>query len=337
MWQTIDSTRVGRADHQPGRAVLRRRRRRRHRVQDEPVQHRRRRPVPARRAARGRRRGGRVAAGAAARAVRLPRRRSSSAAAYAAIAGDPQGVARRQRGDLDDHAQLHRHRHQRLPAVRAAAQRVERQPRPDHARCRRRPTCRTSTRSSRCSASTSPTASFLRGFLPFAIVIGIGYWLLLNRSRFGFNLRVSGANAAAARTAGVNPKRMVLTTIILSGADRRADRPRPAADRGVHVRRPVPEDARLHRASRSPCSAATTRSASPPPRSCGRRSSGRRSALSTIGIPQEIGVILQGSFLLAAVIAYEVVKRWSDAAEAQSRRRANTGRPDGRGRRCVTT
>jgi simple sugar transport system permease protein len=40
--------------------------------------------------------------------------------------------------------------------------------------------------------------------------------------------------------------------------------------------------------------------------------------LSTIGIPQEIGVILQGSFLLAAVIAYEVVKRWTDAAEARA-------------------
>ena len=29
-------------------------------------------------------------------------------------------------------------------------------------------------------------------------------------------------------------------------------------------------------------------------------------------------MILQGSFLLAAVIAYEVVKRWTDAAEARA-------------------
>ena len=74
MWKTIDSTAVGRADHQPRRAVLRRRRRRRHRVQDEPVQHRRRRPVPARRPARRRRRRRGLAAGAAARRVRVPRR-----------------------------------------------------------------------------------------------------------------------------------------------------------------------------------------------------------------------------------------------------------------------
>ncbi len=38
--------------------------------------------------------------------------------------------------------------------------------------------------------------------------------------------------------------------------------------------------------------------------------------LSFIGIPQEIGTILQGTILLAAVIAYEVVNRHAEAAEA---------------------
>ena len=38
--------------------------------------------------------------------------------------------------------------------------------------------------------------------------------------------------------------------------------------------------------------------------------------LSFIGIPQEIGTILQGTFLLAAVIAFEVVNRHAEAAEA---------------------
>ena len=36
--------------------------------------------------------------------------------------------------------------------------------------------------------------------------------------------------------------------------------------------------------------------------------------LGPLGIPQEIGKILQGSFLLVAVIAYEVVRRRNDAA-----------------------
>jgi simple sugar transport system permease protein len=39
------------------------------------------------------------------------------------------------------------------------------------------------------------------GFLPFAILIGIGYYILLFRSRFGFELRVSGMNPAAASSA----------------------------------------------------------------------------------------------------------------------------------------
>ena len=74
MWQTIDSTAVRRADHQPRRALLRRRCRRRHRVQDEPVQHRRRRAVPAGRPARRWRRSRRRLPAAVPRAVRVPRR-----------------------------------------------------------------------------------------------------------------------------------------------------------------------------------------------------------------------------------------------------------------------
>jgi ABC-type uncharacterized transport system permease subunit len=39
--------------------------------------------------------------------------------------------------------------------------------------------------------------------------------------------------------------------------------------------------------------------------------------LSLLGIPQEVGLILQGSFLLAAVIAYEAVDRRNQAAAAK--------------------
>lgn len=40
--------------------------------------------------------------------------------------------------------------------------------------------------------------------------------------------------------------------------------------------------------------------------------------LGSLGIPPEIGKILQGSFLLAAVIAYEVVRRRNDIAAAEA-------------------
>ena len=39
--------------------------------------------------------------------------------------------------------------------------------------------------------------------------------------------------------------------------------------------------------------------------------------LSLLGIPQEVGLILQGSFLLAAVVAYEAVNRRNQIATAR--------------------
>jgi general nucleoside transport system permease protein len=162
-----------------------------------------------------------------------------------------------------------------------------------------------------------PSGVSLRGFLPYAILIGVGYWLLLNRSRFGFNLRVSGANAAAARTAGVNPKRMILITIILSGAIAGTIGLAPLLTEEFNYGDQFPKTlgftgiaiallGRNHPVGIGAAALvwATIERATQP--------------LSTIGIPQEIGVILQGSFLLAAVIAYEVVKRWNDAAEARA-------------------
>jgi general nucleoside transport system permease protein len=162
-----------------------------------------------------------------------------------------------------------------------------------------------------------PEGVILRGFLPFAILVGIGYWLLLNRSRFGFNLRVSGANAAAARTSGVNAKRMVLTTIILSGAVAGLIGLGPLMTEEFTYGDQFPKTlgftglslALLGRNHPVGIAAAALVWAG-----IERATQG----LSTAGIPQEIGVILQGSFLLAAVIAYEVVRRWSDAAEARA-------------------
>jgi len=51
-----------------------------------------------------------------------------------------------------------------------------------------------------------------------AIVVGIGYHVLLNRTRFGFDLRSSGMNPFAARAGGVPPNRMIVVAMFLSGA-----------------------------------------------------------------------------------------------------------------------
>ncbi|HZB42845.1 MAG TPA: ABC transporter permease [Ilumatobacter sp.] len=58
----------------------------------------------------------------------------------------------------------------------------------------------------------------LSGVLLIALIVGICYHLLVNRSRFGFDLRASGYNPIAARVGGVPPKRMIMIAMLLSGA-----------------------------------------------------------------------------------------------------------------------
>ncbi|HSL75281.1 MAG TPA: ABC transporter permease [Ilumatobacteraceae bacterium] len=155
------------------------------------------------------------------------------------------------------------------------------------------------------------------GFLPFAIALGIGYHVLLNRSLFGYELRLSGMNADAALSAGVNPKKMVLITLFMSGAVAgliglpflMADPnflkygdafPTMLGFTGLGL-------ALLGRNHPAGIAAAAIVWATI------ERATQR---LGPIGVPPEIGRILQGSFLLTAVIAYEVVRRRNDAAAA---------------------
>jgi simple sugar transport system permease protein len=155
----------------------------------------------------------------------------------------------------------------------------------------------------------------LFGFLPFAILLGIGYHVLLNRSLFGYELRLSGLNPDAALSAGVNPKRMVLITLFMSGA--------VAGMIGLPFL--IGDPSFLKYGDAFPVTIGFT--------GLGLALLGRNhpvgiaaaavvwatieratQRLGPLGVPQEIGRILQGSFLLAAVIAYEVVRRRNDAA-----------------------
>ncbi|MEU6093868.1 ABC transporter permease [Streptomyces sp. NPDC047079] len=56
------------------------------------------------------------------------------------------------------------------------------------------------------------------GLVFLAVLAGVLYWLVLNRTRFGFDLRASGASETAAAASGVDAKRMVLTAMLISGA-----------------------------------------------------------------------------------------------------------------------
>jgi ABC-type uncharacterized transport system permease subunit len=58
----------------------------------------------------------------------------------------------------------------------------------------------------------------LYGFLVIAVLVGIVMWVLLQRTRFGFDLRATGLSPSAASASGVDARRMVVKTMLLSGA-----------------------------------------------------------------------------------------------------------------------
>jgi ABC-type uncharacterized transport system permease subunit len=58
----------------------------------------------------------------------------------------------------------------------------------------------------------------LYGFLVIAVVVGVVVWVLLQRTRFGFDLRATGLSPSAASASGVDARRMVVKTMLLSGA-----------------------------------------------------------------------------------------------------------------------
>ena len=58
----------------------------------------------------------------------------------------------------------------------------------------------------------------LSSVLLLAVVAGIVYHVFLNRTRLGFDLRVSGYNPGAARAGGVRADRMVVMAMVYSGA-----------------------------------------------------------------------------------------------------------------------
>ena len=55
------------------------------------------------------------------------------------------------------------------------------------------------------------------GLVVLAILVGVGYWFLLGKTRFGFDLRATGRSESAAIASGVNVRRMVVISLLISG------------------------------------------------------------------------------------------------------------------------
>jgi general nucleoside transport system permease protein len=56
------------------------------------------------------------------------------------------------------------------------------------------------------------------GFVIIAALVGLAYWFVINKTRFGFDLRATGRSATAAVASGISVTKMVVAAMMLSGA-----------------------------------------------------------------------------------------------------------------------
>ena len=149
----------------------------------------------------------------------------------------------------------------------------------------------------------------INGMLIIAIALGFIFWFVVNRTRFGFELRASGANPIAARVSGVNSKKMTVVALVTSGAIA-----------GLSGMPTVLGEAHSYNMGfRSGIGFSAIAVAL-----LGRNTAGGMAfsallfgflevssrALELIDIAPETYVIMQGSILLSSVVAYEVVRRF---------------------------
>lgn len=161
-----------------------------------------------------------------------------------------------------------------------------------------------------------PSGSDLQSFVFLAILAGVGYYVLIWRTRFGYDLRAFGANPGAAAASGVDLKRMVLLTMALSGAFAglvmmgpllgfygryTTDIPIGLGFTGIAVAL-VGRNRPVQMALAALLFAFLNRSAQ---------------ILDFRGIPKEIEVIISGVIILAVVIANEVARRIVTAQEVR--------------------
>ncbi|MFB9904665.1 ABC transporter permease [Allokutzneria oryzae] len=168
-----------------------------------------------------------------------------------------------------------------------------------------------------------------------SVLAGVGYWVLMNRTRFGFELRASGESATAATAGGVNAKRMIIAAMLLSGAVAGLTALPELLGRDHTFTQNFPQGygfsgiaiallGRNHAvgiAFGALLWAFLDKSAL---------------ALDNIGVPKEIVTIMQGAIVLSVVVAYEIVRRVQLAAE-QRRVGQQLGTTNGEDKQPATT
>lgn len=154
------------------------------------------------------------------------------------------------------------------------------------------------------------------GLILLAAAVGVGYWLLLNKTRFGFDLRATGQSPTAAQASGVNVKRMTLVAMLLSGAVAGLVGMPQLLGESYHYALDFPAGlgfvgiavALLGRNHPIGIAAAALFWAF---------LDNSAQILAVDNIPAEIAVITQGTMVLTVVIVYEVVHRWARRYQQQ--------------------
>jgi simple sugar transport system permease protein len=157
----------------------------------------------------------------------------------------------------------------------------------------------------------------LTGVFLVAVAVGIAYHVVVNRSRFGYDLRASGANPFAAQAGGVSPKRMIMTAMLLSGAVAGLVGMAEVMDQGLFPSNPIQNlgfagiaVALLGRNSAVGAAIAALIFAFLDVSSGILQNTGSAS--------REIVQIMQALIILAAVVAYQITQRISDREETKA-------------------
>jgi simple sugar transport system permease protein len=155
------------------------------------------------------------------------------------------------------------------------------------------------------------------GLIVVAVLVGVGYSVLLNRTVFGFDLRATGGSQTAAVASGVDVKRMLVVAMLLSGAvaglvgmpqligqsySYSLDFPTGLGFTGIAIAL-LGRNHPVGIAFGALLWAFLDQSSQ---------------ILDLEGVPKEIVTIIQGATVLSVVIAYELVRRYRLVAEQRN-------------------
>lgn len=166
-----------------------------------------------------------------------------------------------------------------------------------------------------------PSATPLGSYIVIAIVVGVVYYVLVWRTRFGFDLRATGSNAGAANASGVDAKRMIIWTMVLSGGFAGlVGLTRVMGDAGRYT-----SDTVVAGLGFTGIAIALIGRNHPVGIAFGALlwafMDAVQTPLSNAELPKQITAIMQGIIVLSVVIAYEVVRRVVARQEAARLRR----------------